>query len=91
MGTTQSTGATGAGVGSVAAGSPAASAGLKAGDVVTAIDGKQLTGSSDLVAAIAGRGPGDRIDLTVRRGSNTLTLTATLGTQPTTQRSVPQG
>jgi putative serine protease PepD len=91
VGTTQSTGTTGAGIGSVTAGSPAASAGLKAGDVVTAIDGKKITGSSDLVAAIAGRAPGDRIQLTVRRGSNTLTLTATLGTQPTTQHSVPVG
>jgi putative serine protease PepD len=91
VGTTQSTGTTGAGVGSVTAGSPAASAGLKAGDIVTAVDGKQITSSSDLVAAIAARAPGDRIDLTVRRGSNTLTLTATLGTQPTTQHSVPLG
>jgi putative serine protease PepD len=91
VGTTQSTGTTGASVGSVTAGSPAASAGLKVGDIVTAIDGKQITGSSDLVAAIADRSPGNRIQLTVRRGSNTLTLTATLGTQPTTQRSVPLG
>jgi putative serine protease PepD len=91
VGTTQSTGTTGAGVGSVTAGSPAASAGLKAGDIVTAVDGKQITGSSDLVAAIAARAPGDRIALTVRRGSDTLKLTATLGTLPTTQHSVPAG
>jgi putative serine protease PepD len=91
VGTTQSTGTTGAQVSSVAAGGPAASAGLKAGDIVTAIDGKQITGSSDLVAAIAGRHPGDRIQLTVHRGSDTLTLTATLGTQPSTQQSVPGG
>jgi putative serine protease PepD len=91
VGTTQSTGTTGASVGSVTAGSPAASAGLKTDDVVTAIDGKQITGTSDLVAAIAGHSPGDKINLTVRRGSNTLTLTATLGTQPATQGSVPLG
>jgi putative serine protease PepD len=91
VGTGQSTGTTGALVGSVASGSPAASAGLKAGDTVTAIDGKQITGSGDLVAAIAGRHPGDRIELTVHRGSKTLTLTATLGTQPTSQRSLPAG
>jgi putative serine protease PepD len=91
VGTAGSTGTTGASVGSVTSGSPAASAGLKAGDVVTAIDGKKITGSSDLVAAIAGRHPGDRLQLTVRRGSNTLTLTATLGTQPTSRRSLSAG
>jgi putative serine protease PepD len=89
VGTTESTATTGAGVGSVAAGGPAASAGLKVGDVVTAIDGKQITGSSDLITAIADRKPGDRINLTVRRGSATQTLTATLGTQPASKGSVP--
>jgi putative serine protease PepD len=91
MGTTASTGVTGAGIGSVAAGGPAAAAGLKKGDVVTAVDGKKITGSSDLVAAIAARAPGDRIDLTVHRGSSTLTLTATLGTQPASQGSAAAG
>ncbi|MCW2963762.1 MAG: hypothetical protein JWO17_1014 [Actinomycetia bacterium] len=89
--TTQSTSATGAAVGSVTAGGPAADAGLKAGDIVAAVDGKKITGTSDLVAAIAAHAPGDRIGLTVSRGSNTLTLNATLGTQPTTQRSLPAG
>jgi putative serine protease PepD len=91
VGTAQATGTTGARVGSVVAGGPAASAGVKAGDVVTAIDGKQISGSGDLVAAIAAHHPGDQIKLTVRRGSGTRTLTATLGTQPTSQRSTPQG
>lgn len=86
--TTESNGTTtGALVGSVTSNSPAASAGAKAGDVVTAIDGKQITSSSDLVAAIADRDPGDQVELTVRRGSDTLTLTATLGTQPTQSSS----
>jgi S1-C subfamily serine protease len=89
--TTQAAGTTGALVGSVAASGPAASAGLKAGDIVTAIDGKQIAGSGDLVAAIAARAPGDRIQLSVHRGSNTLTLTATLGTQPATHGSVAAG
>ena len=80
--TTDSTSTTGALVSSVASGSPAASAGLKAGDVITAVDGKQITDSSELVDAIANRQPGDQVKLTVRRASNTLTLTATLGTQP---------
>jgi S1-C subfamily serine protease len=91
VGTGQSTGTTGALVGSVVAGGPAASAGLKAGDIVTAIDGKKITGSGDLVAAVAGDHPGDQIKVTVRRGSDTLTLTATLGTQPTSQSSASGG
>jgi putative serine protease PepD len=89
--TTQSTSTTGALVSAVAAGSPAASAGVKAGDIITAVNGKQITGSGDLVAAVAGRHPGDQVTLTVHRGSDTLTLTATLGTQPTTRGSVSRG
>ena len=80
--TAESTGTTGAQVGSVSAGTPAASAGLKAGDVITAVDGKRIAGPSDLVAAIAAHHPGDRLDLAVRRGSDTLTVPVTLGSQP---------
>ncbi len=80
--TGDSTGATGALVGSVSAGGPAAAAGLKAGDVVTAIDGSKIGGSGDLVATIARKRPGDTVKVTVRRGGDTLTLRMTLGTQP---------
>ncbi|MCW3047050.1 MAG: hypothetical protein JWO74_1334 [Solirubrobacterales bacterium] len=85
--TTESTGSTGALVASVTAGSPAASAGVNAGDVVTAFDGQKISGSSDLVAAIAAKAPGDKVDLTIHRGSASRTLTVTLGTQPTSQSS----
>jgi putative serine protease PepD len=85
VGTAESTGTTGALVASVTANGPAGAAGLKAGDVVTAIDGKRITGSGDLVSAIAGGAPGDRFAITIRRGSDTRTLTATLGTQPEKQ------
>jgi S1-C subfamily serine protease len=80
--TTESTGTTGASIGSVTSGSPAAAAGLKAGDVITAINGKGITGPSDVVAAVAARKPGDKLSLTVRRSSHNVTVTATLGTQP---------
>ena len=78
----ESTATSGALVGAVTSGGPAEAAGLKAGDIVTAIDGKKVSGSGDLVSAIAARSPGDRIELTVKRGSGTQTLTATLATQP---------
>jgi putative serine protease PepD len=73
----------GAAVSSVASGGPAARGGLHAGDVVTAFDGTTIAGSNDLVAAIATHRPGDKVQLTVKRGSSTEHLTVTLGTQPT--------
>lgn len=76
----------GALVAQIAASGPAGTAGLKAGDVVTKIGGTSIGGTSDLVAAIADHDPGDAVALTVLRGSATLHLTVTLGTQPT-QRS----
>jgi putative serine protease PepD len=85
--TTESTSSTGALVASVTGGSPAASAGVQAGDIVTALDATKITGSSGLVAAIAGRSPGDKVKLAIRRGSKSRTLTVTLGTQPTSQSS----
>jgi S1-C subfamily serine protease len=54
---------------------------------VTAFDGRRVTGSSGLVATIAGRSPGDKVQLTVRRGSGSRTLTVTLRTQPRSQSS----
>ena len=72
---------TGAVIGTVRAGSPAAKAGLKSGDVVTAIDGKAVAGSSQLTSAIATYEPGDKIALTVKRNGSTVTVNVTLGTQ----------
>jgi putative serine protease PepD len=73
----------GALVQSVTTGGPAASAGLRSGDVVTAVGSTSIRGTNDLVATIATHQPGDHVQLTVRSGSQTVELTATLGTQPT--------
>jgi putative serine protease PepD len=72
----------GAKLSSVTSGGPAAAAGLRAGDVITRLGGTTVGDSSGLVAAIAAHRPGDEVDVTVRRGSQTLHLTVTLGTQP---------
>jgi putative serine protease PepD len=72
----------GAQVQSVAAGTPAAAAGLRAGDLITALNGSTVIGPSQLVDDLAALRPGDKITLTVTRGSRTLNLTATLGSQP---------
>ena len=74
--------AEGALIGEVVAGSPAAEADLEAGDVITALDGVAIGDSSDLVAAIAGHQPGDKVELEVERDSGTKKIEVQLGTQP---------
>jgi len=50
--------------------SPAETAGLRIGDVITGIDGEQLEGPRDLVDALAEHEPGDQVTLTVYRPSD---------------------
>ena len=80
-------GTAGATVSHVTGGGPAASGGLRAGDLITAFDGKAIADSSALVAAIAAHKPGDAVKVTVKRGSTTRSLTVMLGTQPTQSSS----
>jgi S1-C subfamily serine protease len=55
---------TGAVVGGVIADTPAAQAGLVAGDTITAVDGATVTSGDDLSAALADHAPGDQVQLT---------------------------
>jgi putative serine protease PepD len=68
----------GALVASVQSGTPAASSGLKEGDVVTQVDGKAIDGADALSAAIRGHSPGDKIALTYVRGGQKHTTNITL-------------
>jgi serine protease Do len=54
---------TGVTISSVVAGSPADQAGLKVGDTITTVDGKKVTKGSELVADIASRKPGSKVQL----------------------------
>ena len=72
----------GASVGTVVTGSPADKAGLKPGDVITAVDGKAVANADDLTAAVSTRAPGDKVTLTLRRDGTTQTVTVTLGVRP---------
>lgn len=69
---------------SVADGSPAASAGLKAGDVITQIDGQAVGSPSALSDAIAAHKPGDKVTLKVYRSADqqTTDIQVTLGARP---------
>jgi putative serine protease PepD len=71
LGLQLSDGTGGAQVGSVTSGSPAATAGIKTGDMVTAIDGTAVTGADDVVGIVQSHKPGDTITLTVRNGGST--------------------
>jgi putative serine protease PepD len=77
-----SNGSPGALVASVQSGTPAAKAGLKDGDVIVAVNGAAVDTEGDLIDALAAAKPGDRVKLTVERGSSRITLIVTLGTQP---------
>ncbi len=69
----------GALVSQVSPGSPAAAAGLQAGDVIQRIDGQPTVQAGALSARIAQAVPGDRIALGLWRQGKALDLTVTLG------------
>jgi putative serine protease PepD len=77
-GSLSSTGGGGAKLQSVQAGGPAAGAGLKAGDVITKLDGHILQDGVDLIALVRSYPPGTVIPLSYRRGSQSLTASVTL-------------
>jgi len=82
----------------VAAGSPAAKAGLQGGDqtvtvqgqdftlggdVVVKADGKDVGSFDDLIAILSEKNPGDKVTLTVERDGKTRDVTVTLTERPT--------
>ncbi|HXM49863.1 MAG TPA: PDZ domain-containing protein [Pyrinomonadaceae bacterium] len=61
---------------SVSENSPAANAGLRAGDVITAVDGEKVNSSGDIVRAINKKEDGE-ISLTILREHNSLNINLT--------------
>ncbi len=70
----------------VQSGSPADTAGLRANDVVTAIDGTQLDDQHGLAGLLMSRHVGDKMSLTVMRDGKPLTIAATLGRRPSSSQ-----
>nr|WP_208417813.1 Do family serine endopeptidase [Sphingopyxis panaciterrae] len=60
----------------------AAKAGLKRGDVVTKVNGKDVTPQQTLSYIVANTKPGTRIPLEIVRDGKTMTLNAIVGTRP---------
>jgi putative serine protease PepD len=61
---------------------PAAKAGLHAGDVITSLGGKAVASSDALRAAINARQPGERVSLTYTRNGTRHTVHLTLASRP---------
>ncbi len=80
----------GALISEVTANSPAAKAGLKAGDAITSVDGRKIEDSRDLARKIADYSPGSKVAVVVRRGDDDKTIQVNLGTFPgSTRPSAP--
>lgn len=71
----------GAQIGMVQSGSPADQAGLKAGDVITAVDGNAVTSPQDLRQRIFGHQPGDQVTITYTRAGASAQASVKLGTR----------
>ena len=70
-------------IAAVGNGTPAAKAGLQAGDVITSVDGKAITSASSLSSVIAGHDPGDHVKIAwTDTSGQTHTATVTLATGP---------
>jgi serine protease Do len=63
-------------------GGPAEAAGLKSGDVITAVGGEKIETPRDLSRKIAALGPGKTVDLTYLRGGAEKSARMQLGTLP---------
>jgi putative serine protease PepD len=51
---------------------------MKAGDIITSIDGRAITSPEELIVAIRARNVGDSIEVTFKRGAEVKTVTMTL-------------
>ncbi len=75
--------AKGALISDLTAGSPALKAGLKSGDTILKVEGKDISDARDLAKVIAQIAPGKKIDLAIIRDGKPQTISVTLDAMPT--------
>ncbi|WP_418080533.1 trypsin-like peptidase domain-containing protein [Streptomyces ambofaciens] len=63
----------------VTAGGPGAEAGIKAGDVITAVDGQRVHSGEELIVKTRAHRPGDRLELTLERDGRETNVSLVLG------------
>lgn len=68
-------------------GGPAAKAGIRAGDVVIAVNGDKIESARGLIRAVAVVPPGNTVRVTVRRQDQQMDLPVNIGRRPAEQRS----
>ncbi|HKV83596.1 MAG TPA: trypsin-like peptidase domain-containing protein [Ktedonobacterales bacterium] len=62
--------------------SPAQAAGIKTGDIITAVNGQAVANNGDLSAALISQAPGTQVTVTVQRGSSQQQIKVKLGERP---------
>jgi serine protease Do len=75
----------GVGIAAIDRTGPAAKAGLKPGDVITAINGQNVDTARDLIRTVALTAPGSTVSLTVRRQARQLDISVAVGRRPNIQ------
>ena len=75
---------------SVEPGGPAEKAGLKVGDVVTSVNGKEVTQDQSLSYLVNNLQPGTRVPITLLRDGKTMTVTATIARRPSDDQLAAQ-
>ena len=63
----------------VIAGGPGAKAGIKAGDIITEVDGQRVHSGEELIVKTRAHRPGDRLELTVERAGKERRISLVLG------------
>jgi putative serine protease PepD len=70
-------------VAEVRSGTPAAAAGLQAGDTIVSVDGQRISSGDALTSAISAKKPGDKVTIVYSRGGQTHSVEVTLASRPT--------
>ena len=80
----------GASIRSIEAESPAQECGLQVNDIITHVNGEEITGASDLKMRVTESKPDDELKLTVWRKGKTIELTLIVGQQIQAGNATPQ-
>jgi hypothetical protein len=78
-------------VGGVEADSPAARAGIEVGDVITSVDGREVSSTGDLSRAVRRKKAGETVEIEFVRGRGTRKVTVTLDERRGRERTIDLG